>query len=207
MMTNRFPSLRRSSLALVAVLVVTACGGGSQASNPTPVPTPIVTPTPDPTPEPTPETSCSPLPPPVTRLRLKVHLSGRDYLTLDATPLVGPNANYCRSIGYTDGRSICPVRPEGDPQRRECEAYAVGRAEDTGRVGPTWTREDGEYCTTFEETFCANHPDNQYQLWVYCGGIKYRACAANRACGEIMTDKDQHLEKCIGSPGSTWPGS
>ena len=105
------------------------------------------------------------------------------------------------------GEQTYRVAFEGDPQRRECEAYAVGRAEDTGRVGPTWTREDGEYCTTFEETFCANHPDNQYQLWVYCGGIKYRACAANRACGEIMTDKDQHLEKCIGSPGSTWPGS
>jgi hypothetical protein len=205
-MTNRMPSLRSPSLALAAALVMAACGGGTQATTPTAPPTPAPIPTPEPTPEP-PVTSCSPIPPPVTRVRVVVHLTGRDYLTLDATPLVGPDANYCRAIGYKDGRSICPVRPEGDPQRKECEAYAVGRAEDTGRIGPTWTREDGEYCTTFEETFCSNHPDNQYQMWVYCGGIRYNACVQNGACGSIMTDKGQHLEKCIGSPGSTWPGN
>jgi hypothetical protein len=207
MMTTRFPSLHRACLALTTALVMSACGG-SQAANPTPVPTPIPTPapTPEPTPEPTPTTSCSPLPPPVTRIAMKTHLRGPDYITLDSTPLVGPDVGYCARIGYTDGRSLCPVRQEGDPQRAECEAYAVGRAEDTGRLGPTWTRQDGEYCTTFEETFCSNHPDNQYLLWVYCGGIRYRACARNGACGEIMTDHAQHLERCIGSPGSTWPG-
>jgi len=207
MMTTALSPLRRVSLVSTAVLALAACGGGSHPSTPNPVPTPVATPTPAPTPEPTPQTSCSPLPPPVTRVKVVVHLKGPDYLTLDATPLVGPDVGYCARIGYTDGRSICPVRPEGDPQRKECEAYAVGRAEDTGRVGPTWTREDGEYCKSFDESFCSNHPDNQFQLWVYCGGIRYEACAANRACGDVMTDHDQHLEKCIGSPGSTWPGS
>ena len=181
-----------------------SCGGGSQASTPTPVPTPIPTPAPEPTPEPTPTTNCSPVPPPISRVKVKLHLRGRDYLTLDVTPLVGPNAGYCAEIGFTDGRQFCAVRPEGDPMRAECEAYAVGRAEDTGRVGPTWTRQDGEYCTTFEETYCSNHPDNQYQLWVYCGGIEYVACTSNGTCGRRMTDFDQHKEKCKDAPGSTY---
>jgi len=207
MMTIRTLPFHRVSLVLAAAFVMATCGGGNTASTPTPVPTPVATPTPEPTPEPTPQTSCSPLPPPVSRMKVKVHLRGRDYVTLDSTALVGPDVGYCARIGFTDGRSLCPVRPEGDPQRAECEAYAVGRATDTGRPGPTWTREDGEYCTTFEESYCSNHPDNQSQLWVYCGGIRYEACAANRACGDVMTDHDQHLEKCIGSPGSTYPGS
>jgi len=206
MMTRTLP-LHGACLVLAAAFVMAACGGASQASNPTPVPTPIATPTPEPTPEPTPQTSCSPIPPPITRVRVVVHLKGPDYVTLDSTPLVGPDVGYCARIGYTDGRSICPVRPEGDPMLKECEAYAVGRAEDTGRIGPTWTRQDGEYCKSFDESFCSNHPDNQFQLWVHCGGIRYEACVANRACGDVMTDHDQHLEKCIGSPGSTWPGN
>jgi hypothetical protein len=205
-MNRKNHSSQGLSLALAALLAAASCGGGTQASNPTPVPTPVPTPTPEPTSEPTPPaTSCSPLPPPISRVRVSVHLKNRDFITLDATALVGPDVGYCARIGFTDGRAFCPVRPEGDPMREECEAYAIGLAEDTGRPGPTWTREDGEYCTTFEETYCANSPSNQHQLWVYCGGIRYIACAANGTCGDVMTDHDQHLEKCIGSPGSTYP--
>jgi hypothetical protein len=202
-------SVRPTYCALAAVLVLAACGGGSQAFTPSPVPTPAPTPAPTPTPpepspEATPSTSCRPVPPPISRLKIKVHLANKDFITLDSTPLVGPAPNYCRAIGFTDGRSFCPVRPEGDPMRAECEAFAVGRAEDTGRVGPTWTREDGKYCTTFDETFCSNHPDNQYQLFVQCGGIEYVACTANGTCDRLMTDKDQYLEKCADAPGSTF---
>jgi len=161
-----------------------ACGGGG-ASAPNPVP-PTPTPTPVPTPAPTPSTSCTPLPPPVTRLIAKVHFKNSDYWTLDATPLVGPNVEYCALIGFTDGRSICPVRAEGDPMRPECEAYAVGKAKDTGRSGPTWTR-GGAYCTG-PKSFCQNSPDNQYQLWAYGSGL-YDACAENGACGEVQVDK------------------
>jgi hypothetical protein len=109
-----------------------------------------------------------------------------DYWTLDSTPFVGPNVAYCASVGYTDGRSICPVRPEGDPQREECEAYAVGKAKDSGRSGPTWTRES-KLCTG-RASGCQNSPDNQYQLWAFLGG-RYEACAVNGACGDFLADK------------------
>lgn len=43
----------------------------------------------------------------------------------DSTPLV-KGAAYCRSIGYTDGRLVCPVRVEGDPFRLQCELRSMG---------------------------------------------------------------------------------
>ena len=170
---------------MAATLLLVSCGGGS-ATAPSPAPTPIPTPTPDPTPTPI-ATSCDPLPPPISRFKLKVQAKNRQYWDVDATPLVGPNIPYCRSIGFTDGRSICSIRPEGDPQRTECEIYAVGIAEDTGRPGPTWTR-DGEYCTG-PESECVHDDVNLFQLRVYTGGL-IKACAENKACGEVFVDKD-----------------
>lgn len=191
MMTIRPSSLRRASLALAAASVMAACGGGSQAFTPSPIPTPVPTPvpTPEPNPEPTPAaTSCSPLPPSISRLKVKIHLKSREYWTLDVTPLVGPDAGYCARIGFTDGRAFCPVRPEGDPDRQECEAWAIGQAEDTGRPGPTWYNPDMEPCTGLDSR-CINHPDSQYHLWIYTGGM-FTACAANEVCGQVFADKD-----------------
>jgi len=128
-----------------------------------------------------------PLPPPVSRFKVKVQYKSKETWTLDATPLVGPDPEYCARIGYTDGRQICTVRPEGDPKRAECEAFAVGNAEDTGRPGPTWTRE-GEMCTG-PDSLCENHPDNQYKLLIYKGAV-YTACAENGACGSVDAEKD-----------------
>jgi len=169
---------------------------------PTPTPTPTATPTPGPgptpEPEPTPEpdtepeeppdsSGCGrPQPPELTRLKVKIHLKGPRMATLDSTPLVGPDAGYCAKIGFTDGRSFCPVRPEGAPDREACEAKVVGRAEDTGRPGPTWTRE-GHYCKG-ESSGCENNPDNQYLLWAYEGG-SYQACAKNGVCGDVEVDR------------------
>lgn len=121
-----------------------------------------------------------PYPPPVTRINAKVHIKGPEYYTLDSTPIVGHDAAYCAAIGYTDGRSLCPVRPEGAPDREACEAWRVGTAQDTGRVGPTWRKADGSFCTG-PESGCQNHPDNQYNLWTFVGGC-YIACAENGAC-------------------------
>jgi hypothetical protein len=174
----------RRALLLCALLAATACGGSG--SGPTPVPTPVPTPIPTPTPVPTPTTSCSPLPPPITRWTVKFMYRNVEYWTLDSTPFVGPNIDYCTSVGFTDGRSICPVRPEGDPMREECEAYAVGKATDTGRYGPTWTK-DGKLCTG-KASGCENSPDNQYQLWAYQGGM-YEACATNFACGSFLVER------------------
>jgi hypothetical protein len=164
-------------------------------ASPSPTPSPGATPTPTPTPEPSPTATpppggsgCgNPLPPPVTRIKVKIHLKGPTRWTLDSTPLVGPNKDYCRKIGYTDGRDYCPVRPEGAPDRSACETYAIGRAEDTGRPGPTWYR-NGKYCTG-EASGCENHEDNQYLLWTYLSGT-YAACANTvDVCGSVEVSR------------------
>jgi hypothetical protein len=108
-----------------------------------------------------------PYPPPISRFSCKVHMKGEFY-TLDSTPQVGPDPAYCASIGFPD-RAICPVRPEGAPDRVACENWRVGKAKDTGRWGPTWTKADGSYCTG-PESGCQNHPDVQYQLYTYKSG-------------------------------------
>jgi hypothetical protein len=120
-----------------------------------------------------------PYPPVVTRFNCKVHIKGPEYYTLDSTPIVGHDAEYCASIGFTDGRSLCPVRPEGAPDREACEAWRVGKAQDTGRPGPTWRKEDGSFCTG-PASGCQNHPDTQYGLWTYVGGT-YVVSAENGA--------------------------
>ena len=166
-------------------------------SGPAPVmgaPAPAATPTPDPSASPTPSPgggesgdACgAPLPPPVSTLNVKVHLKGTEAWTLDSTPLVGPDPTYCAAIGFTDGRSMCAVRPEGNPQRSACELYAIGRAKDTNRPGPTWYK-DGAFCVG-RSGGCENHPDNQYLLVAYKAGT-YRACAQSGACGEVVVDK------------------
>ncbi len=119
-----------------------------------------------------------PYPPVVTRIKCKVHLKGGGIYTLDSTPLVGPDVAYCSSIGFTD-RAICPLRQEGAPDRLACENWRVGKAKDTGRPGPTWTKADGSYCTG-PESGCQNHPDSQYQLFTYRGGT-YTVTAENGA--------------------------
>ena len=169
-----------------------AVGTATPAPAPTPTPGPgPAPPPPEPTPEPTPEPpppgdtgDCGePLPGPIEKVKAKIHIRGPSKITLDSTPLVfGPD--YCREIGFTDGRIRCPVRPEGHPERQDCEAYAVGMAEDTGRMGPTWTR-NGEHCDGFA---CENHPNNQYMLWAYEGG-HYKACVENGVCGDVDVDR------------------
>jgi hypothetical protein len=160
-------------------------------ATPTPKPTPVPTPTPtaEPTPAPTPTPGATggcgdPLPPPVTKMNVKIHIPGPNHWTLDSTPLVGPDGAYCRKIGFTDGRTMCPVRTEGTPDRQACETYAIGKADDTGRPGPTWYR-NGTLCNG---TDCENHPDNQYLLFVNVSGY-YQACTKDDVCGGVQVDK------------------
>ena len=125
-----------------------------------------------------------PAPPDVTQVNLTIHGRQADRVVLDSTPLVGPSAAYCRQIGFTDGRLFCPVRPEGHPERLACEAARVGRAADTGRVGPTWSA-NGKRCDGPDGgASCLNHPDNQFLVFAYGAG-RFRACAATGVCGEI----------------------
>ncbi len=130
--------------------------------------------------------SCGePGPPSLTRVKvtvLNVQLTQR---VLDATPLVGPDGAYCRLIGYTDGRLYCPVRPEGHPERSACEALQVGRATDTGRIGPTWTA-DGRRCAgKTTRASCLNHPDNQFLAITYGTG-SFQACIDGGICAQYV---------------------
>ena len=204
--------MRNSTLAfgLSSVLALGACGGGNQSQTPperlpdaasfipaAPAPQPSATPTgAPPSEDPWPATgggagggnsatSCGePTPPPVSTMAIKVQGGSGDRLLLDSTPLVGPDAAYCKRIGYTDGRAYCPVRAEGSPERVACEAARVGLASDTGRVGPTWTV-DGRPCDgSGAVTSCVNHPANQFQAYAYGSGT-FRACTAGGACGDI----------------------
>ena len=97
---------------------------------------------------------------------------------------MGPDAEYCAKVGFTDGRRFCPVRPEGHRERFACEQMIAGKADDTGRYGPTWKRE-GSFC---DGTYCQNHPDNQYLLWAFKSG-RYTACFQGIYCGEVDVDR------------------
>jgi hypothetical protein len=202
----------RPSLALAALLATAAlaslpftvaCGGSP--SGPTITPTPIPTPTPTPAPTPTPDpnvppagSGCGePYPPMITRFQAKIHQKDVDFWQLDSTPLVGPDLEYCRSIGFTDNRSICPVRQEGHPERSACEQWRVGKAKDTGKNEPTWTfiGKDGKesYCSTTDapDAPCWRYNDGEhvFQLKAIKGGL-YRVCSEAGACGEVDVDRN-----------------
>jgi hypothetical protein len=166
-----------------------------------PAPQPTVRPSPTPTPESpfpgpggggggggTPSGSCSdPQPPPLGRIQVGLLIVGAGRLILDSTPLVGPDAAFCRAIGFTDGRQFCPVRPEGHPDRFACEAGIIGTARDTGRIGPTWSA-NNHSCTPGDASlpYCNNHPENQFLVYAVGSGT-FRACAANGVCGAYTT--------------------
>jgi hypothetical protein len=119
-------------------------------------------------------------------MKIVVHIKGPNSWTLDVTPLVGPDAEYCAAIGFLDGRAHCPARPEGHPEREACETYLVGVAVDTGRPGPTWRR-NGSLCTG-KAGGCENDAENQYLVKAFSSGT-YTACAESGFCGELSVDK------------------
>ena len=161
---------------------------GAPAPKPTPTPpTPEEEPEPSPTPSPADGSGCgNPLPPPLSALNVKVHIRGAEAWILDSTPLVGPDAAYCAKIGFTDGRAMCAVRPEGHPEREACELYVTGRAADTGRPGPTWYF-GGRFCTG-RSSGCENSAENQYQLRAFESGV-FKACGRTGVCGEVGVDR------------------
>ncbi len=193
---------------LACAVLLACCGQVAQTPAPlpdavsfipiAPAPHPTATPTPvplseDPLPaNPAPGTpdgggggSCGPpAPPPLADFGISFYSRQGDQVTLDSTPLVGPDQAYCREIGYTDGRSFCPVRGEGSPDRLACEAVIVGSAADTGRIGPTWSA-NGRPCNDSGASgSCANHPTNQFKVYVF-GAATVRACARTGVCGEV----------------------
>jgi hypothetical protein len=134
-------ALLLGAVAFSAAALV-ACGGGAAsptaAPTPAPTPVPVASATPDPNVPPAGSACGKPYPPPISRLSEKNHLKDNDYWTIDSTPLVGPDGEYCYAVGFTDGRTICPLRPEGAEDRAACETWRGGIAKD-GISGPTWT--------------------------------------------------------------------
>jgi hypothetical protein len=176
--------------ALAGALAAQLACGSSPATPTTPpvtVPTPAPTATPDPGIPPAGSGCGAPYPPPLAKINVKLHIKAPEYFTLDSTPLVGPDPDFCWAIGYTDGRQFCPVRLEQDSERRACEAWVMGNAKDTGKPGPTWTREWDTYCTTFEQSSCEHNPENPFSLFVQIGGW-YQACKDD-ICGEVEVDR------------------
>ena len=152
------------------------------------------TPTPDPNVPPVGSGCGKPYPPPITRLNVKVLYKGQEFWTVDSTPLVGPDQAYCISVGFTDGRSICPLRPEGVEDRAACENWRAGTAKDTGQPGPTWTfMEPGDrkesYCSGAPGAPCDHHPTGPFTVKAFKGGT-YRVCTEAGACAETVADRN-----------------
>ena len=180
------PKAPSSGVIKVSIPTIpTATPTPKPAPTPTPGPNPTPTPTPQPTPPPNAGACGNPIPPPLWNINTKVHIKGPNRWTLDSTPIVH-DQEYCKQIGFTDGRIDCPVRTEGASDRVACETYAVGYAADTGRPGPTWTR-NGNLCTG-AFTDCENHEDNQFLLFAYGGGV-YKACSRSGVCGSVQVDR------------------
>lgn len=138
-------------------------GDWSINSDPALIPSP--TPTPTPTPGPLPPPCGEPIPGPVAVFKVGIHNRGPNWTTLDSTPLVGRvegtgltrDHEYCRKIGFTDGRGYCPARPEGHPERFACEALALG-----GSVEWFWN----DRSLDLFEVDSIVRPDNRFMLLV-----------------------------------------
>jgi hypothetical protein len=166
-------------------------------TTPAPSPTPTIIPTPTPAPTPsapaTPDpntTACVPEPPPLSRVNVKVHSDQGVKKILDSAPIVcsgGAFEGFCEKMMNDPSRRCCPPRPEGHPQRVACDEMLMGRARDSGRVGPTWTL-NGNGCVGGDSTAiprCVNHPDNQYLLFAFGPG-RYTACSDGGVCGDLQ---------------------
>jgi hypothetical protein len=183
------PSAPTSGVIKVSIPTISTTPTPKPSSTPTPAPGATPTPAPTPTPTPTPPSDTggcgNPLPPPLWRISAKIHIKGPNRYTLDSTPIVH-DATYCAAVGFTDGRIDCAIRPEGASDRQACEIYVLGTAIDTGRGGPTWTR-NGKLCTGALGD-CENHEDNQFLLYAYGGGT-YAACSRDGMCGTVEVDR------------------
>jgi len=156
-----------------ALGVLVQCG--SSASTPTGSPTPaVVVPTPTPTPAGTLPAGmvCDPTPPPIVRMQITIHSSEGGRIVLDSKPLVDNVDSYCDRVGF-GGWKFCETRPEGHPQRVACDYMVTGKAEDTGRWGPTWWYENG-FCSTNPD-HCALHATEQFLAIAKTSG-RFFAC-------------------------------
>jgi len=165
----------RAPFGIVALLAVSACGSSASSPNPPSSLPPVTAP---PVTMPVTSLCTDPIPPPLFGMRVKLQGDNGFRKQLDSWPLVPNVGDYCRRVGLDGIR--CETRPEDHPQRGACDALVVGRAKDTGRWGPTWSRE-GSACgpsVNPGDVGCSNHPGNQF-LAIARGPGQYLACAAD----------------------------
>ena len=81
-------------------------------------------------------TGCWPRPPGLHHINLHLMGGNGNRRVVDSTPIVC-SGSYCSAVGFS-GRGCCPLRPEGDPMRVECEGAVLGRNRE-GKIGPRWT--------------------------------------------------------------------
>ena len=188
-----------AAVGLLALPLLPSCGGSGSPVRATssPSPTPVAaTPTPDPNIPPASSGCSQPYPPKITRFAIKVLYKLHDYWIVDSTPLVGPDAAYCTAVGFSDGRSICSIRPEGAPDRSACEVWRAGMSKDTPPLpGPTWTltTKDGKvhYCTGLESG-CEHFAGDEmgpFSVKAYTGGL-YTVCTADGACADLDVERN-----------------
>lgn len=168
--------------AIIPVLTLVGCGSSpSTPSTPPATTLPAATPPPPTTQPPSPFLAqCgTPTPPPLAGMKLKIHINNGFKKQLDSKPLVANVDGYCGKVGFGSAVKYCETRKEGDLQREACDGLVVGRA-DTGRVGPTWSR-NGKPCLAAGDTGgdpgCVSLPDNQF-LIIARGPGNYLACAS-----------------------------
>jgi hypothetical protein len=166
-----------AGLCATALVTLVSCGGSS--SSPTVTPTAVPTPAPTSTPVASSPGVCSPTPPPLYGIHMKIHDDSGFRKILDSRPQVvntTTSPSYCELAGFGNG-PFCFNRTEGDLQAVACDSMSVGRALDTGRWGPTWYY-NGQPCNAVGDSTpgCKNHPDNQF-LVIAKGSGEYAACA------------------------------
>jgi hypothetical protein len=189
-MTVLRPAFVPSAALVAAALFFTACGSNSTTTpNPNPSATPLPGPAPVPTPTPDPlaglKAQCGePMPTPLFGMKVSVQLDNGFRKLVDSRPVVenvgkGTADSYCAKVGF-DARAIyCDTRPEGHPQREACDILVVGKATDTGRYGPSWSK-DGKPCVNAGSESapgCTNHAENQF-LVISRGPGNLLACAS-----------------------------
>jgi hypothetical protein len=167
-------------LGIIPVFTVVGCGSNpSTPSSPPPTTLPVVTTPPPTTLSPFLAQCGTPTPPALAGMKLKVHIDSGFKKQLDSKPLVANLDDYCGKVGFGSTVKYCETRPEGHLQREACDGLVVGKAKDTGRVGPTWTR-NGSPCLppgdAGGDPGCVNL-DNQF-LIIARGPGNYLACAS-----------------------------
>ena len=125
-----------------------------------------------------------PYPPPLHHITVGVHLARGSFDVLDATPIVGPDGTTAQRSASPTAGPCARCGRRGARSAAACEAWRVGKAEDTERAGPTWRR-NGHLCA---QGGCENEPSNQYLLIAIDAGL-YTACAENGICGELRVKR------------------